>query len=360
MSDSQTGAVARYDGQTGAYLGDVVAPDSPMTIATGLAFVGQPLSITVPNTGNFAPVANAGTYLPGFEGQSVALAGTFTDFNDNNPATHTYQWQVTDAGGNVVASSTQQAFAFTPLHGGTYTASFTVTDSGELSDTASTTLTAWVSPPTLIISGIGTPVAGTPYTVNLSAANLGANTIESWTINWGDGTTQVIAGNPSAASHTYAQDQLFYNIFATATDADGTFQAYSPQPDLLVHLLNQVETAAAGSLTRIDGLTGLSRGQFTPNGQITSGGGGLAVYGPDGNLYVPGLNGVLHLMGKQEPSSAPSGRRLVSILHRPQLPLARTGISMSSPSWVLLAVPRWTATMAARVPFWGQCSATRE
>jgi uncharacterized protein YidB (DUF937 family) len=61
--------------------------------------------------------------------------------------------------------------------------------------------------------------------LNLSAADPGTDPITSWTINWGDGTTEPVAGNPSSVSHSYALVHRTYDISAQATNADGTFTA---------------------------------------------------------------------------------------------------------------------------------------
>ena len=65
---------------------------------------------------------------------------------------------------------------------------------------------------------------GPAYTLNLSSSDPGADTITQWTINWGDGT-QVVAGNPTSVTHTYADGDANYTISATATDEDGTYAA---------------------------------------------------------------------------------------------------------------------------------------
>src|SRR6185436_9149828 len=78
--------------------------------------------------------------------------------------------------------------------------------------------------PTLAISGASTVNEGAGYTLNLSSFDPGADTIASWTINWGDGT-QIVSGNPSSATHTYADGNANYTISASATDEDGTFAA---------------------------------------------------------------------------------------------------------------------------------------
>ena len=78
--------------------------------------------------------------------------------------------------------------------------------------------------PTLTISGAADVNEGALYTLNLSSTDPGTDTITSWTINWGDGI-EVVTGNPSSVTHTYADGANSYTISATATDEDGTFAA---------------------------------------------------------------------------------------------------------------------------------------
>ena len=63
--------------------------------------------------------------------------------------------------------------------------------------------------PTLAISGAASVNEGSTYTLNLSKSDPGADTINHWTINWGDGT-QVVSGSPASVTHVYADgdDQL--------------------------------------------------------------------------------------------------------------------------------------------------------
>ena len=49
------------------------------------------------------------------------------------------------------------------------------------------------------------------------------NTIATWQINWGDGTSDSVPGSAASASHIYADDSAggMFEIIATATDEDG-------------------------------------------------------------------------------------------------------------------------------------------
>ncbi len=124
-------------------------------------------------------------------------------------------------------------------------------------------------------SGATTAVGGVDYTLNLSADE----DATSWTINWGDGTIETIAGNPSSVTHTYASgyEGLSVNILVAATDATGD------------HYSNDLVVASAF-------LTGEGLYRYTaPDGAFTqffSGAELTNVYaitiGPDGLLYAAG------------------------------------------------------------------------
>ncbi|SIO63445.1 PKD repeat-containing protein [Singulisphaera sp. GP187] len=81
--------------------------------------------------------------------------------------------------------------------------------------------------PTLVIGGLGSVNAGATYTLNLASTDPGQDdTIDHWTIHWGDGTApQTISGNPNSATHVYASGPNDDTISATATDQDGTWDS---------------------------------------------------------------------------------------------------------------------------------------
>ena len=77
------------------------------------------------------------------------------------------------------------------------------------------------------ISGDDTVDEGSSYTLALSSTD--SNTITSWSIDWGDGSSvQVVSGNPSTVTHTFASATGIATITATATDANGTYDAGAP------------------------------------------------------------------------------------------------------------------------------------
>jgi uncharacterized delta-60 repeat protein len=56
--------------------------------------------------------------------------------------------------------------------------------------------------PTVTVLGPASVDEGANYRLNLSATNLPA-AVQSWSINWGDGNTQSVAGNPAFVDHVY-------------------------------------------------------------------------------------------------------------------------------------------------------------
>ena len=82
--------------------------------------------------------------------------------------------------------------------------------------------------PTLAISGTSSINEGAVYTLNLSSTGTGGDTVTKWTINWGDNSeAQVVTGDPSSVTHTYADGPNTWTISATATNPNGTFSANS-------------------------------------------------------------------------------------------------------------------------------------
>jgi phospholipase C len=76
--------------------------------------------------------------------------------------------------------------------------------------------------PSITLSGNGTASVGTPYTLNLSASIAGDP--DSYTINWGDGTTSGAAGSVTSVTHTYGASGT-YTISASAIDEGKTTNA---------------------------------------------------------------------------------------------------------------------------------------
>ena len=47
----------------------------------------------------------------------------------------------------------------------------------------------------------------------------------NWTIDWGDGATETVAGNPQRATHIYADGDANFPVYAWANTADASYPA---------------------------------------------------------------------------------------------------------------------------------------
>lgn len=172
------------------------------------------------------------------EGESLTLlAGTIT-----KPAGHTfveYRWSIGTANGIVSGVNPindgnptidwQTLVAEGIDDDGDYTVSlevFTEAVVGDetiaFSDVATTTLTITNTDPQLDAPN-GEGEAGAPFVLNLNATDFGNDEIQTWTINWGDGSdAETYFGLHSVATHTYSTDND-YNISITAEDEDGEY-----------------------------------------------------------------------------------------------------------------------------------------
>lgn len=165
------------------------------------------------------------------EGAAFQLSGMFADPDANQ--THTVSIDWADGTAATTIDLDRGVHSFGPVQH-TYAddsaaariINVTVTDDKGKSDSASASLTVVNVPPTLTLSGDSSVNEGSLYTLNLSASDPGDDTIDHWTINWGDGSpVQTVAGNPSSVTHTYADGPRGHLIQATASDEDGAFDA---------------------------------------------------------------------------------------------------------------------------------------
>ena len=73
------------------------------------------------------------------------------------------------------------------------------------------------------ISGPAIADAGAAYSLSLAANS--NTTVNSWAINWGDGSgVNHLSGNPSSATHVFSAAGS-YDVTGSVTDGDGTYSA---------------------------------------------------------------------------------------------------------------------------------------
>ena len=234
---------------------------------------------------NSDPTADAGGPYTINEGESVNLDGSASSDPDTDPLT--FAWDLDNDGnfgepGEPTAESPTVDWSTLQTYGidddGVYTIGLRVDDGRGGINTTTTTLTVNNVAPILNATGAGSTTAGNSYTLNLSAVDPEPDTISSWTINWGDGSIETFAGNPSSVAHTYLNGGFTNNITVSATDEDGAYTS----SDLLL------TSNATSSLFRFGGNTGVLVSEFA----IAS---GLVnpvdiEVGPDGLIYSTGFS----------------------------------------------------------------------
>jgi hypothetical protein len=159
------------------------------------------------------------------EGTPLSLAAAVTDPTAGD--TFTYAWSVT-RDGTAFASGTQADFSFTPDNDGTYVVTLAVTDRDGGVGRATATVAVDPVPPTLTLGGAASVLPGAPYRLSLAAQEHGTDVVTSWTVRWGDGSSDVLPGTATSATHTYPLLCTSYTVGAAAADEDGTTNAGNP------------------------------------------------------------------------------------------------------------------------------------
>ncbi len=208
---------------------------------------------------NQGPMAHAGGPYSVAEGANLTLNGLTS--SDPDADSLTFSWDVNgdgvfgDATGGNPTLSWAQLQSLGIIDGpSSFNVQVQVDDGqGHVTTSPATTLMIVNAPPTLTLAGAATSDEGSSYTLTLSSSDPGPDTIQSWTINWGDGAFDTLAGNPASATHVYADGDSDYTITATATDEDGTWTAGN---SVAVHVNNLAPTLTlTGSGSSDEGAT---------------------------------------------------------------------------------------------------------
>ena len=196
---------------------------SASAITAASSFPTNTISVQVDHIPPTVSISGAASVNEGASGHTLSLSGT--EAGPHTISSWTINWGDGSAPQIVTdnPSSVTHTFAAGPNN---YTISASAADDAGTyasSDTVAVAVNHVV--PQLSISGSSTTNETATYTLNLSGSETGPHTISSWTINWGDGQSNVITGNPSTATHVYADGPNNYTIRATATDDVATYFA---------------------------------------------------------------------------------------------------------------------------------------
>jgi uncharacterized delta-60 repeat protein len=107
------------------------------------------------------------------------------------------------------------------------------------------------------ISGLTSVNEGATFTLQLQT---GETTVTSWTIDWGDGNIETVPGNPSTATHIYADGENDYEITATVNTPTTSLSAGSHS--LTVFNVNPSLTVDLASVVGDEGTTITNSGTF--------------------------------------------------------------------------------------------------
>jgi hypothetical protein len=154
------------------------------------------------------------------EGEVFSISAVGSDVDTGEVLT--YALDAAPAGATIDPAT--GAIRWTAIDGdAAYSFTVSVTDVAGLSASRSFQVNVANVAPTLAAGGLQAVYAGEAFTLELSSSDPGADTISTWRIDWGDGTVNDYAGNPSALSHTYTGVLGKVLIRATATDEDGSY-----------------------------------------------------------------------------------------------------------------------------------------
>ncbi|MGV6858948.1 MAG: DUF4347 domain-containing protein [bacterium] len=233
--------------------------------------------------GNSAPTTSIAALAIINEGGSLSLDASGSTDPDSDPLS--YRWDLNNDGtyGDVTGVNPTVDWATLTAFGiddnGSYTIGLQVDDGKGGTDTTSAMLTVNNVAPTLSVSGAAGVFSGDIYTLNLAATDPGNDTISSWTINWGDGNIETVNGNPSSATHVYANTGFTNNIVVSATDEDIT-ENYIHSDLFAGRYVNNA------GIYRIQGSWGNAPVLFATEGTLDKA--IQPIIGPDGNIYVSG------------------------------------------------------------------------
>lgn len=250
----KAGTSLNFEAKT-SYSVQVVLND---TTLIGGPFATQNITLNITNVDE-SPTANAGGPYAIAEGGSLTVTAGPSADPEGLPLT--YQWDIDNDGAFDDATGSNATLTWAQLR----TLSIPVNDSiarivrvrvtdvGGNSAVDSAVLAIADTAPTINVTGSATAVSGTPYAINIATSDPGNDTISSFRIVWGDGTSQIVSGTTTTVLHTWSTPGVTRSISVTATDENGT-HAMTGGP-LLVTVGNTTPSAISLDNVRVPGFT---------------------------------------------------------------------------------------------------------
>jgi hypothetical protein len=159
-----------------------------------------------------APVIEfAGTPYEIHEGDGMTLQVNVTPLGTTNALREEVIWDL-DADGRFVEASGQaiiltwaQLVDIGIADDGTFQLGVSATNEDGFTAESFVSFTILNTPPTISVTGESEQRLGSPFELQFSAADPGADRVFEWRVDWGDGTSEVFGSGSAAATHLYGE-----------------------------------------------------------------------------------------------------------------------------------------------------------
>jgi PKD repeat protein len=287
---AKSGTLTFAPGQYSQYVTvDVIGTDVYQPGRTFSVVLSNPQNATIGLQGGFgtifddAPVAVAGPDQTVNEGDTVQLDASASHYLDGDPLTYTW-----DFGDGSSGTGVQPTHVY--ADNGVYTATVSVSD-GSAVTTATTTVTVLNVAPTAAVFGPGGAV---PYeTIPVVVVATDPSPVDqassfTYSVDWGDGTTQTVPWNYSVVglSHAYTATGT-YTVTATATDKDGATGPVGQTTVTVVTAQLQNGDLYVGGTPGDDNIY-VQPGDANGGVEVIYNGHSLGVFAPTGQIVVYG------------------------------------------------------------------------
>jgi 6-phosphogluconolactonase (cycloisomerase 2 family) len=246
-----TGSVAATDGHSNDF-GGVTYTNVTLTVNQSPPVASLVLPSSVPEGGTVTVDGRQSVASPGHHLLSYAV-----EFNNSG--------QFVSAPGGLLTLQWSNLALFGINNQGTYLVRLRVTDDQGLIAETTRTLTVVPGTTTLMLSGAPTVRLFDTYTLALQANDPNAKGLATWTIFWGDGTTQVVSGAATSVTHVYSNPGPF-TINGTAVDQEGGAVTLPNPVSVTVKSFPKANAGGAYTISEGQSLTLNGAGSFDPDG----------------------------------------------------------------------------------------------